>query len=118
MDIALAGLLPLPLTGFQAGQTRGGQVEQQAPRADQQPATARGQQNRSEPGAHISSRFRSAQSVNTTQQSILERNAAYAQSDTRRFSLREAIFTLEQNQALIADPDNPRQISGIIDEYV
>lgn len=115
--MALAGHAPLPLIDFRPGSSRRHPAEQQTGPADQQQAAARGQANGVLQGSS-GSRVRSSQQVNSTHQSILERYATFAQSDTRRFSLRDAIATLEQNQALIADPENPRQISGIIDEYV
>lgn len=118
MDIAVAGLLPPLFTGSERGQSL------RRSEAERQPATEN-QQNRSGNessrvirGEILSSRPNPNREVNTTQQSLLERDATFAQSDTRRFSLRDAISTFEQNEALIADPEKPRQISGIIDEYV
>ncbi|MDH5472904.1 MAG: hypothetical protein OEY87_05175 [Gammaproteobacteria bacterium] len=119
MDIAIAGLVPLSLTGLERGQSlRRGEPERQAPSAANQQRTSRDDSSRVIPGEVLSTRPGMNRAVNTTQQSILERNATFGQSAPRQFSLRDAIATFEQNEALIADPEKPRQISGIIDVYV
>lgn len=38
--------------------------------------------------------------------------------DNRRISVQQALQTFEQNEALTSSQDSPRQVSGIIDEYV
>ena len=119
MDIALAGFIPPSFTGAERGQSlrRGGSERQAAP-SDARQGSANDNSARLVRGQVVSANANQQRQVNTTQQSILERDATFSQSDTRRFSLRDAISTFEQNEALIADPEKPRQISGIIDEYV
>jgi len=40
------------------------------------------------------------------------------QPDTRRISVQQALQNFSQNDALASDSNNPRQVSGIIDEFV
>ena len=40
------------------------------------------------------------------------------QTDNRRISAQLAIQTFQENEDLISDSSNPRQVSGIIDEFV
>ena len=55
---------------------------------------------------------------------ILPRTAANQQSSTtgqpsnRRIPVEQAIQTFRDNESLVLDKSNPRQVSGIIDEYV
>ena len=119
MDIAVAGLVPLSLPGLDRGQSprRSAPERQNTTLTDQQRSRS-DDNNRVIRGEILSSRSRSNREVNTTQQSLLERDATFGQSEPRRFSLRDAVATFAQNEALIADPEKPRQISGIIDVYV
>ena len=119
MDIALAGFIPPSFTGAERGQSlRRGGPDHQAAQSDAQQGSNNADNARLVRGDVIAARPNLNREVNTTQQSILERDATFGQSDARRFSLRDAISTFERNEALIADPEKPRQISGIIDEYV
>jgi len=119
MDIALAGFILPSFTGAERGQPlRSGGSDRQAAQSDAQKGRNNADNARLGRGEIIAARPNLNREVNTTQQSILERDATFSQSDTRRFSLRDAISTFERNEALIADPEKPRQISGIIDEYV
>ena len=119
MDIALSGFIPPSFTGAERGQSlRGNGSDRQAISSDARQGGNNTDNARVVRGEIIAARLNPNREVNTTQQSILERDATFSQSDTRRFSLRDAISTFERNEALIADPEKPRQISGIIDEYV
>lgn len=40
------------------------------------------------------------------------------QSDNRRISSQQAVQTFRENEELVSDVSNPRQVSGIIDEFV
>ena len=40
------------------------------------------------------------------------------QPDMRRVSMQQALQTFTDNEALITEQNNPRQVSGIIDEFV
>ena len=116
MDIALAGFIPPSFAGGQSPRRSGS--DRQATSSDAQQGNHQADNARPVRGEIISARPDANRQVNTTQQSLLERDAAFSQPDPRRFSLRDAISTFERNEALIADPEKPRQISGIIDEYV
>ena len=120
MDIALAGLVPLSFAGADRGQKlqRNPPPDRQNTPPDARQGSANDNNARPVRSETVSAGANQHRKVNTTEQSILEREATFSQSDTRRFSLRDAISTFEQNEALIADPEKPRQISGIIDEYV
>ncbi len=55
--------------------------------------------------------------------SFLSRNStnqqtAFSQPDTRRVSVEQALQNFQQNEELVSSEQNPRQVSGIIDEYV
>lgn len=57
-------------------------------------------------------RLQSAESQLNNQQ------APSSQPDTRRVSVQQALQNFQQNEAAISPAENPRQVSGIIDEYV
>ncbi|MDH5485662.1 MAG: hypothetical protein OEY43_10545 [Gammaproteobacteria bacterium] len=120
MDIAVAGFNPLALPGFDRGRS-------QRPAADPQPrSNNRSSEQDANPrgekvvrGEVVSTRVNSNRDVNSTQRTVNERNSsAFNQSSPRRFSLNQALQTFQQNEALIARPEESRQVSGIIDEYV
>lgn len=55
--------------------------------------------------------------------SLLSRSSQNQQSpnsqpDTRRVSMQQALQTFTENESLITEQNNPRQVSGIIDEFV
>lgn len=55
--------------------------------------------------------------------SFLSRNSAnqqstFSQPDTRRVSVEQAMQNFQQNEEIVSSNQNPRQVSGIIDEYV
>ncbi len=41
-----------------------------------------------------------------------------SEPDTRRIPIQQALQNFQQNQTLATDPSSPRQVSGIIDEFV
>ena len=44
--------------------------------------------------------------------------AAFTASGNRRFSVQAAIQAFRENEAMVTEPGESRQVSGIIDEYV
>jgi len=65
------------------------------------------------------SRVRSDQSASSfLGRSSGNQQAPNDQPDTRRVSVSQALQNFSQNEALASDSNNPRQVSGIIDEFV
>ena len=138
MDIALAGLVPLSFAGADRGQKlqRNPPPDRQGTPPDARQGSANDNNARPVRGEIVSAGANQHRRVNTTEQSILEREATFSQSDTRRFSLRvqynteaprfynnrggqryKIVSTVSPKQSK-KPGEKPRQISGIIDEYV
>ena len=145
MEIALSGLNPQFDTSASVESARQRQQEQQA--AQQQSAAARGAGARSSDDRQSQSRTAPAQgaaenirvingevlSSETTRVSPRESSASFlagasgrsssnqqpsSEPDSRRVSVERALQNFQENQALVADEASPRQVSGIIDEFV
>jgi hypothetical protein len=120
MDIAVAGFNPLALPGFERGRPQRPDADPQSQaknRSAEQNANPRGE--KVVRGEVVSARVNRNSEVSSTQRTVNERNAsAFNQSTPRRFSLNQAMQAFQQNEALIARPEESRQVSGIIDEYV
>ncbi|MCW9014281.1 MAG: hypothetical protein OQL06_10900 [Gammaproteobacteria bacterium] len=123
MDIAVTGLAPLLLPD--PGRSRSRPDTARADNNQQNTARNRTQTQSDNPGGErlvrgevLSSNSNHTRAVNSTLGALNERNMEFAQSDTRQISIYAAIQTYSDNEALIADPDQPRQVSGIIDEFV
>ena len=128
MDIAVSGLNPLALPGFdrgrqprpepgQQGRARNSQNEQSSQNTPRQNRS--GEEGRVIRGEVLSSKTEPInRSFNSTQSSLQDRDASFGQSDTRRFSRQAAIQMFRDTEALIAAPGEQRQVSGIIDEFV
>ena len=119
MAITLTAALPL-LPGFDSGRRTQSSVQSRPESQGNQQSQA--SQNRNERvvrGEVISAHDNSRRGVNSTERTVSERNAAFNTfGEPRRFSLQSSIATYQQNEALIVEPGKPRQVSGIIDEYV
>ncbi len=123
MDIAVSGLNPLALPGFDRGrQSRpesGQQDRTQNNSRNQQSSQNTSRENRVIRGEVLSRQTETiSRNINSTQRTLQERDATFSQSDTRRFSMQAAIQAFRDTEALIAAPGEQRQVSGIIDEYV
>jgi hypothetical protein len=129
MDIAVSGLSPLALPGFDRGRQQRPEQPAQQDRSrnnrNEQSSQNTTRQNRSEnegrvvQGEVLSSRTDTAdRSANSTQSTLQERTATSDQPDTRRFSKQAAIQVFRETEAIIAAPGEQRQVSGIIDEFV
>ncbi len=119
MAIALSPTLPI-ISGFESGRRSQANTRSRAEsQGNQQSQNTQNRNERIVRGEVISSRVDNRQGINSTQQTLSERNTAMASfGDPRRFSLQASIATYQQNESLIAEPDKPRQVSGIIDEFV
>lgn len=119
MAIALSASLPI-IPGFESG--RRSQANSRARPESQNNPQSQDTQNRNERvvrGEVISARDDSRRGINSTERTVSERNAAFNSfGEPRRFSLQSSIATYQQNEALIVEPGKPRQVSGIIDEFV
>ena len=128
MDIAVSGLNPLALPGFDRGRQprpEPGQQDRVRNSRNEQPSQNTSRQNRSgEEGRVIRGEVLSSKTepinrnINSTQSSLQDRGTSFSQSNTRRFSMQAAIQTFRDTEALIAAPGEQRQVSGIIDEFV
>ena len=120
MDIAVAGFNPLALPGFDRGRSQRTDADPQSRaknRSAEQGANPRGE--KVVRGEVVSVRVNRNPEASSTQSNLNQRNSSsFTQPDFRRFSLSQAIQTFKENDALIARPEESRQISGIIDEYV
>ena len=123
MEIAATGLL-LPLMGPGRDRPQSTPTESTRDRGNQRETANRGQtpepadNGRVIRGEVLSSQIDSSRAIGGLQRSNESNSSSFASADTRRFSLQAAIQTFRDNEALITDPANPRQVSGIIDEYV
>ena len=124
MDIAVTGLVPLPLPGVGRAAQSPAQTQQQSNTPRQQTASENSARNSSREGrpqrseAVARSGIESRRDVSSTQRALSERESTLAQSDTRQFSVSAAIQAFKENEALIAPEGENRQVSGIIDEFV
>lgn len=124
MDIALSGLAaPLALPAFGRGRSARTGPEQQngtaTDAANRQTArdTERSSSGRILRGEVLSSHSESAANTYNHQRGDLKEGGS-SEPGFRRFSLPAAIQAFRENEALVADQSQPRQVSGIIDEYV
>lgn len=119
MAIALSASLPI-ISGFESGR-RASTNTRARPESQPNPQN-QDTQNRNERvvrGEVISTRADNRRGINSTQRTVSERNATFNSfGEPRRFSLQSSISTYQQNEALIVEPGKPRQVSGIIDEFV
>ncbi len=123
MDIALSGLAaPLALPAFGRGRNARTGPEQQ----NNTVAEATNRQTSSDAersggrilrGEVLSSRSEPVGNTYDNQREFLK-GTGFSQPEFRRFSLPAAIQAFRENEALVADQNQPRQVSGIIDEYV
>jgi len=127
MDIAVSGLNPLALPGFDRGRQprpEPGQQDRARNNRNEQSSQNTSRQNGSEEGRVIRGEVLSSRtepvnrSANSTQSTFQERSASSGQTDVRRFSKQAAIQVFRDTEALIAAPGEERQVSGIIDEFV
>ena len=122
MDIALSSLAaPLVLPAFGRGRSERSGVEQRTDTitgsANSQARDAALNNGRVIPGEVLSSRSEPARNTYENQSAFL-RDENSRQSDFRRFSIPAAMQAFRDNEALVTENNQPRQVSGIIDEYV
>ena len=118
MAIALTAALPI-LPGFDSGRRTQSSTQSRPESQNQQSQASQNRNERVVRGEVISARDDSRRSINSTERTVSERNAAFNSfGEPRRFSLQSSIATYQQNEALIVEPGKPRQVSGIIDEFV
>ena len=130
MDIAVTGL-SLPLLGPDLARQQSRTDNEQSSRArnnrntqtTQDNSTGRTSTERSSnerviTGEVIYARPEPVRFADTIQRTSTQAGTGFNSPQTRRFSLQAAIQTFRDNEALITDPRQPRQVSGIIDEYV
>ena len=77
-----------------------------------------GRTERVVPGEVIYSRPEQPRGVEAARRGLADAAAGFTASGNRRFSLQAALQTFRDNEALITEPGELRQVSGIIDEYV
>ena len=123
MDIALSGLaapLALPIFGRDRN-ARSGPEQQTGAVADtsnrQSPRDAERSDGRIIRGEVLSSHSESIANTYDNQHEFLKGGGS-SQPEFRRFTLPAAIQAFRENEALVTDQNQPRQVSGIIDEYV
>ena len=125
MDIAATGLaLPLLNPVRERVQTRRDPGPQSGNRTNTDSArtsTAAGTERRNERevrGEVIYERPERDRVVDAAKSSAGSAASAFTSASPRRFSIPAAIQAFRDNQALVTQPGQSRQVSGIIDEYV
>jgi hypothetical protein len=122
MDIAATGLaLPLLSPIRDRAQARPDSSQQARARGRDHDvrgsqAEVSGRNERVVSGEVIYARPETPRTLDRPQRSLSD--AGFTSSGFRRFSMQAAVQTFRDNQALLTEPGQPRQISGIIDEYV
>lgn len=119
MAIALSPALPI-ISGFESGRrTQSNARSRPESQGNQQSQDTQNRNERVVRGEVITARADNRRGINSTKRALDERNTAFNNfGEPRRFSLQASIATYQQNEALIAEPNKPRQVSGIIDEFV
>ena len=125
MDIAVTGLAPiiLPDHGRNRSRPDTAQVNPDRQNTSRNPAGTETQLENSRAervvrGEVLSSAIQQERTATTPQNAFAESPSNFNQSDTRQISIGAALQNYQDNEALIAEPDQPRQVSGIIDVYV
>ncbi|TNF33039.1 MAG: hypothetical protein EP315_08860 [Gammaproteobacteria bacterium] len=117
MAIALSSSLPI-IPEYGAGRRTRDRAQTQ-PQTSNDTQTSRERPERVVQGEVLGARNEPRRGINSTQRTLSERDATFnTEGQSRRFSLQASVATYRQNEAIIAEPGKPRQVSGIIDEYV
>ena len=125
MDIAATGLaLPIlvPVRDRQQARPDIGQQANTRNNRDASsgnaPAESVSRNERVVRGEVIYARPEQGRAVDAAQTSVAGSATSFTSSNPRRLSMQGAIQTFRDNEALVTEPGQSRQVSGIIDEYV
>lgn len=142
MEIALTGFNPQASTAsvdLSRQQQNAQQQERQAARSGRQADADQRTQGEARTRAESSqrtpetSRIINGEVLSSESTRVSERDSSYSflassnrnnqqaptsQPDTRRIPVQQALENFQQNDDIVSDSSNPRQVSGIIDEFV
>lgn len=123
MAIAISGLNASSFFGFDRTQSNDSRQQAQQTRSDvnQDNNRARGAEaearSRVIPG-EVVGRETESQRVDEARRTLEQRQTVLSQPDSRQISQRAAVEIYQQNETLVSPRGEPRQVSGIIDEFV
>ena len=123
MAIAISALNSASLFGFERAQGNDSRQQTQQTRSDINQDKNRARQADAREriiAGEVVARETDSRSVDSAQSTLQQRQAQLSQqqSDNRQISQQAAVQTYQQNQTLITERGEERQVSGILDEYV